>query len=125
MAQRGEWTGLDRWKFVRGAWALWAFSTIVAAVIAPEVVAYTFGADARSVKPAATAGNELSTAELGLVVTGFALVVVLLVMLLIVMRTGRPHFLVLKPCRGMSPDEIEAWLAPRINLWAWKRETSP
>jgi hypothetical protein len=104
---------------------LWAILSVVAIFIAPEVAAFTFGANEGGPDRGTAAGSGLSTAGLALVVAAFALVVALLVLLLVVTNTGRPRFLVLKPCRGMTPAEIEAWLAPRINLWAWKRVPSP
>ncbi len=115
-------TGLPRWKFVRGAWAFWALMSFIAVAIIPELIHFWLGADVPATQPPAGTGTPLSTAGLILLLLPFAIVVALAVMLLVVMNTGRPRFLVLKPCRGMAPDEIEAWLAPRINLFAWKRE---
>lgn len=51
-----------------------------------------------------------------------ALVLVAALATLVVPRWGRPRFLVLPPCRDMSPAQVEAWLTPRDEAGGRRRE---
>ena len=62
---------------------------------------------------AGTGGVSLADFALPVNLLLFGLVVLWALVTLVISRTGRPKFLVLRPCRGASRAEVERWLSMR------------
>ena len=60
---------------------------------------------------AGTGGVSLADFAFPVTLILLGMIVVLASVTLVISRTGRPKFLVLKPCRGASRAEVETWLS--------------